>query len=66
MHLFSCFEWTGTQKICEEGDLEWIDKTGINVSYVVALAIVYILFTAFVITVVKRGRKRRAEQDAQQ
>ena len=43
-----------------------IDKTGINTSYVVALAIVYILFTAFVITVVKRGRKRRAEQDAQQ
>lgn len=42
-----------------------IDKTGINVSYVVALAIVYILFTAFVIIVVKRGRKRRAEQDAQ-
>ena len=42
-----------------------IDKTGINTSYVVALAIVYILFTVFVVTVVKRGRKRRAEQDAQ-
>lgn len=26
MHLFSCLEWTGDQKICDEGDLEWIDK----------------------------------------
>lgn len=39
-----------------------IDERGINVSYVVALGIVYLLFTAFVIIVVKRGRKRRAEQ----
>jgi len=39
-----------------------IDERGINVSYVVALGIVYILFTAFVVIVVKRGRKRRAEQ----
>lgn len=26
MHLFSCLEWIGTQKICDEGDLAWIDK----------------------------------------
>lgn len=42
-----------------------IDETGINMSYVIALAIVYILFTIFVVLVVKRGRKRRAAQDAQ-
>lgn len=42
-----------------------IDKRGINVSYIVALGIVYVLFTIFVITIIKRGRKRRAEQDAQ-
>lgn len=41
-----------------------IDETGINMSYVIALAIVYILFTTFVVIVVKRGRKRRAMQDA--
>lgn len=40
-----------------------IDETGINMSYVISLAIVYILFTAFVVIVVKRGRKRRAVQD---
>lgn len=39
-----------------------IDKRGINVSYLVALGIVYVLFTIFVILIVKRGRKRRAEQ----
>lgn len=42
-----------------------IDETGINMSYVITLAIVYILFTIFVVLIVKRGRKRRAEQDAQ-
>jgi ADP-ribose pyrophosphatase len=26
MHLFTCKEWHGQQKICHEGDLEWIDK----------------------------------------
>lgn len=40
-----------------------IDETGINMSYVITLAIVYILFTIFVVMVVKRGRKRRAAQD---
>lgn len=41
-----------------------IDEKGFNTSYIVALAIVYVLFTAFVVIVVKRGRKRRAQQDA--
>ena len=27
MHLFVCTEWTGTQIVCNEGDLEWIDKS---------------------------------------
>lgn len=27
MHLFTVTDWTGTQKICDEGDLEWIDKS---------------------------------------
>ena len=26
MHLFSTTEWTGEQKECDEGDLEWIDR----------------------------------------
>ena len=26
MHLFTVTEWEGTQKICDEGDLEWIKK----------------------------------------
>ena len=37
------------------------EDTGLNKSYIVALALVYIFFTAFVIIIVKRGRKRRAE-----
>ncbi|MFF5996769.1 alpha-amylase family glycosyl hydrolase [Lysinibacillus sp. KU-BSD001] len=36
-----------------------IDKTGINISYMIALAGVWILFTAFIIIIVKRGRKRQ-------
>ena len=27
MHLFTATAWTGEQKICDEGDLEWIDKS---------------------------------------
>ena len=27
MHLFTCTAWTGEQKVCDEGDLEWIDKS---------------------------------------
>ncbi len=41
-----------------------IDETGIQISYVAALGVVYVLFFAFVYIVIKRGRKRRAEQDA--
>lgn len=26
MHLFTCTDWTGTQKECDEGELAWIDK----------------------------------------
>lgn len=26
MHLFTATAWTGEQKVCDEGDLEWIDK----------------------------------------
>lgn len=26
MHLFCCTKWHGEQKICDEGDLEWIEK----------------------------------------
>ncbi|WP_042471209.1 alpha-amylase family glycosyl hydrolase [Bacillus ndiopicus] len=40
-----------------------IDKRGWNVPYLVALGIVYVLFTIFVIMIVKRGRKKRRLQD---
>lgn len=26
MHLFTATEWSGNQIVCDEGDLEWIDK----------------------------------------
>lgn len=26
MHLFTCSDWTGDLRECDEGDLEWIDK----------------------------------------
>ena len=26
MHLFTCTDWTGTQKECDEGELAWIKK----------------------------------------
>jgi len=26
MHLFTCSEWTGEEKECDEGELAWIDK----------------------------------------
>ena len=26
MHLFVCSRWTGKQRVCDEGDLAWIDK----------------------------------------
>ena len=29
MHLFTCSDWTGELKECDEGDLEWIDKSAL-------------------------------------
>ncbi len=26
MHLFTCTDWTGKEKECDEGELAWIDK----------------------------------------
>ena len=26
MHLFTCTDWCGTEKVCDEGELAWIDK----------------------------------------
>ncbi len=26
MHLFTVSDWEGTQRVCEEGDLQWIEK----------------------------------------
>ena len=26
MHLFTCSDWTGEVRECDEGDLEWIEK----------------------------------------
>lgn len=26
MHLFTCSDWTGEEKECDEGELAWIDK----------------------------------------
>lgn len=40
-----------------------IDERGINTSYVVALALVVVLYTLFMVVIMKRGRVRRAEQD---
>lgn len=38
------------------------EDTGINKSYLIALGLVYILFTWFVIAVVRKGKKRRAQK----
>lgn len=38
-----------------------IDKRGINVSYMVALSLVYILFIGFIYAIIRRGRARRRE-----
>ena len=27
MHLFTVTDWEGEQKVCDEGDLEWIEKS---------------------------------------
>ncbi|MEK4424168.1 alpha-amylase family glycosyl hydrolase [Solibacillus sp. FSL K6-1523] len=39
-----------------------IEARGINTSYIVALSLVVIIYTIFMIVIIKRGRKRRAEQ----
>lgn len=39
-----------------------IDERGINMSYIVALSLVVIIYTIFMVLVMKRGKKRRAEQ----
>ncbi|QCR31569.1 alpha-amylase family glycosyl hydrolase [Lysinibacillus sp. SGAir0095] len=38
------------------------EERGINKGYLAALAIVYILFIAFIVAIIKRGKRRRAEQ----
>lgn len=30
MHLFTVHDWEGEQKVCDEGDLEWIEKTRLH------------------------------------
>ena len=37
------------------------EKKGINVSYIVALGLVYLLFIGFIIAIIKRGKKRRVD-----
>lgn len=39
-----------------------IDERGINMSYIIALGLVVVIYTIFMIVVMKRGKKRRAEQ----
>lgn len=38
-----------------------IDARGINTSYIVALGLVVVLYTAFMIVIMKRGKQRRAD-----
>ena len=38
-----------------------IDARGINTSYIVALALVIVLYTGFMVVIMKRGKQRRAE-----
>ena len=40
------------------------DDEGLNVPYMVALGLVYVVFISFVVVIIKRGKKRRQEQDA--
>ena len=39
------------------------DDEGFNIPYMVALGLVYLLFIGFVVVIIKRGKKRRQEQD---
>ena len=38
-------------------------KNGINVSYIVALGLVYLLFIAFIIAIIKRGKRKRSKEE---
>ena len=29
MHLFTCTDFTGEMRVCDEGDLEWVDKKSV-------------------------------------
>ena len=37
---------------------------GLNVPYMVALGLVWVIFIGFVVIIIKRGKVRRQEQDA--
>lgn len=39
------------------------EKRGFNVSYLVALALVYIVFITFIIVLMKRGKRKRAQEN---
>ena len=41
------------------------DDAGFNIPYMVALGLVYLVFIGFVFVIIKRGKKRRQEQDRQ-
>lgn len=40
------------------------EKQGINTAYLVALGLVYVLFIAFIVAVLKRGKKKRAANES--
>jgi hypothetical protein len=40
-----------------------IDEQGINISYIIALAFVYIIFIAFVVALIKRGKRQRSKAE---
>ncbi len=39
------------------------EKRGINISYIIALGLVYILFIGFIFAIIKRGRRQRAQEN---
>lgn len=43
-----------------------IEARGINMSYIIALGLVVVLYTIFMVVIMKRGKKRRAEQAQQE
>lgn len=38
-----------------------IDEQGINISYILAMAFVYIIFIVFIISLIKRGKRKRSQ-----